>query len=147
MQATGRSADAPNVTELATTSPDGVATRGGGRDERRGSAIPLMVAVEKGAIQGIATDRGATRIVVVGECHFLSNLGIDIEANRDFARSTLNWLLSRDVLLDGIGPRPIKEYRITMTSAEMSTLRWLFLAGFPGGVLCIGFVVWLRRRT
>jgi hypothetical protein len=142
----GRTADAPKVTELATTSPDGVVRGGGGREERKGS-VPLMAAVEKGAIQGITTDRGATRIVVVGECHFLSNVAIEFEANRDFARGALNWLLSRDVLLDGIGPQPIKEYRIILTTAELATLRWLFLAGFPGGVLCIGFVVWLRRRA
>jgi hypothetical protein len=143
----GRTADAPKVMELATTSSDGVATRGAGQIERRNAAIPLMVAVEKGAIQGITLDRGATRIVVVGESFFLTNAGIEHEANRDFARSALHWLLSRDVLLEGIGPRPIKEYRITLTAGELSTLRWLFLAGFPGGVLCLGFVVWLRRRA
>jgi hypothetical protein len=140
-------ADAPKVAELVATSQEGVASRGAGRTERQGVTIPLMVAVERGAIQGITADRGATRIVVVGESQFLANNAIDYEANRDFARNAVNWLLNRDVLVQGIGSRPIKEYQITMTTAELATVRWLMLAGFPGGVLFLGFLVWLRRRT
>jgi len=29
----------------------------------------------------------------------------------------------------------------------MTRLRWLFLAGMPGGVLFLGGLVWLRRRS
>ena len=141
-----QSADAPKVTELATTSPSGVALRADGRPERSGAAIPLMVAVEKGAIQGIAADRGAARMVVVGDSYFLANTGMRIDANRDFARNAVNWLVSRDLLLQGIGTRTIKEYRITVTAGELARVRWAFLAGFPGGVLFLGFLVWLRRR-
>ena len=106
-----------------------------------------MVAVEKGAIQGIAADRGAARIVVAGDSYFLVNQIIDVEANRDLARNAVNWLLSRDALVQGIGTKSIKEYRIVMTASELATIRWLFLAGFPGGVLFVGFVVWFRRRA
>jgi hypothetical protein len=139
-------ADAPKVAELATTGPDGVASLGAGRIERQGAMIPLMVAVEKGAIQGISADRGITRIVVVGESQFLANAAIEYDSNRDFARNAVNWLLNRDLLVQGIGTRPITEYRISMTAAEYTGVRWLFLAGFPGGVLLVGGLVWLRRR-
>jgi ABC-type uncharacterized transport system involved in gliding motility auxiliary subunit len=142
-----QSADAAKVVELATTLPDGFASDSDGRIQRQGESIPVMVAVEKGAIQGITADQGAARIVVAGDSYFLANAAIQIEANRDFARNAVNWLLSRDILLQGIGARAIKEYRVTMSPAELTSVRWLFLAGFPGGVLFLGFLVWLRRRA
>ena len=114
--------------------------------ERWGAVIPLSVAVEKGAIQGMTTDHGAARMVVVGDSYFLANKAMQIDANRDFARNAVNWLISRDLLVQGIGARTLKEYRITMTPGEMAKVRWVFLAGFPGGVLFLGFLVWMRRR-
>ena len=140
-----QSADASKAVELAFTGPNGAAVNVSGRTERTGR-IPLMVAAEKGTIQGISADRGATRIVVVGESLFLANVPIKNGANRDFARNAVNWLLNRDVLLEGIGPRPIKEYKVVLTETEMRTLRRMFLGGFPGAVMCCGFLVWLRRR-
>ena len=44
-----------------------------------------MVAVEKGAIKDVITERGSTRMVVVGDSLFLGNHQIDSAANRDFA--------------------------------------------------------------
>ena len=135
------------MVELATTSPGRAWPRQpSGRIEKKGAAIPLMVAVEKGAIQGINADRGAPRIVVVGDSYFLVNNNIQAEANRDFARNAVNWLVSRELLVQGIETRSVKEYRITMTGREMTVVRWLFIVGFPGSVLFAGFLVWLRRR-
>jgi hypothetical protein len=144
---TPQSADAPKPVELATTGADGMAVQPGGRVERQNAAIPVMVAVEKGAIQGISADRGAARLVVVGDSYCLANTAIEVAGNRDFARNAANWLLSRDLLVQGIATRSIKEYRITMTSGEMTAVRWLFLGGFPGSVLVVGLFVWIRRRT
>jgi hypothetical protein len=140
-------ADVPKVAELATTGPDGVASLGSGRIARQGAKIPLMVAVEKGAIQGMTAARGTTRIVVVGDSYFLANSAIEFDGNREFARNAVNWLLSRDILVRGIGTQPIKEYRITMSSTELSTIRWVLEAGIPGSVLVLGFLVWVRRRA
>jgi hypothetical protein len=140
-----QSADAPKGVELAFTSPQGEIRLNDGPPERTGK-IPLIAAVERGSIQGISASRGAARIVVVGESLFLGNVGIEFQANRDFARSAVNWLLNREVLLDAIGPRPITEYRVTLTRAQMETARWLLLAVFPGIVLLAGTVVWVRRR-
>jgi hypothetical protein len=140
--------DAPKVTELAFTSSRGALFRPDNSAESADVSVPVLAAVERGAVQGIAADKGATRIVVAGDSHFLSNVFIDFdEANGDFARHAINWLLSRDVLVPGISSRPIKEYRINMTTAEFATVRWLFLVIFPGGILFLGFLVWLRRRA
>jgi ABC-type uncharacterized transport system involved in gliding motility auxiliary subunit len=108
--------------------------------------IPLAVAVEKGTIAGVAPDRGSTRMVVVGESIFLGNTLMNWEANRDFASLTVNWLVDRSHLLQ-LGPRPLKEYRVSLTRAQMQMVNWLLLAVLPGSVMLLGVVVWFRRRN
>ncbi|MBI4325826.1 MAG: GldG family protein [Chloroflexi bacterium] len=148
--AVSQSADAPKTVELAFTSREGQAvtnidSSGHANLERTGT-IPLLAAVEKGTIQGLSADRGATRLVVAGESLFLANLAIEEAANRDFANLAVNWLLNRELLLADIGPRPIKEYKITMTESQMTRVRWILLAGIPGAVLLLGLLVWFTRR-
>ncbi|HVR36660.1 MAG TPA: GldG family protein [Methylomirabilota bacterium] len=109
------------------------------------SSKPLMVAVEKGSIRGVRS--GSTRIVVCGDSLFLNNQFIDVEANRDFAHQAVNWLLARTEMLGGIGPRPVTEYRLSMTETQMTMVRWILLVGMPASVLVLGGLVWLRRRS
>ena len=142
-------ADAPNVTEMLFTGREGTLYEV--RDGRQWPTdahtnICLAVALEKGKIKDVTAERGTTRMVVVGDSLFLGNRMIDSVANRDFATLTINWLLDRTQLLRGVGPRPIREYKLIMTKAQMSALRWLLLGGMPGSVLLVGFLVWMRRR-
>lgn len=114
--------------------------------DRRGE-IPVIVAVEKGNIQGLQSDRGSTRLVIAGDSTFLGNQLIDVHpSNHDFAVFAVNWLLDRSYLLGEIGPRPFSEYKLFMTQAQMTAVRWLLLAGLPGAVLLVGVIVWYRRR-
>ena len=85
-------------------------------------------------------------MIVVGDSFFLGNRQIESGANRDFAGYAANWLLDRTVLLEGIGPRPVTEFRLTMTRAQLKNVRWLLLGALPGGVLAFGWLVWLMRR-
>jgi hypothetical protein len=140
--AASSAADAPKVEELAFTGPQGTTGEPGATP----GAIPVMVAVEKGALQGVVTERGNTRMVIVGESVFLTNRQIDSAANHDFAGYALNWLLDRTQLLQGLGPRPITEYQVVMTRAQLMKVRLLLLGALPGGVLLLGGLVWLRRR-
>ena len=71
---------------------------------------------------------------------------IDAAANRDFLNYTLNWLGDRDTLMSGIGPKPVSEFRLLLTSKQQQDLDWLLLGALPGGVLVIGWMVWLVRR-
>ena len=135
-------ADAPRVDEIAFSGPH--ATVAGGVTRR--PPFPLMVAVEKGTIKGVITERGSTRMVVVGDSVFLGNLQIESAGNRDFAASAANWLLERTQLLAGVGPRPITQYRIVMTKAQLHQAQWMLLGALPGAVLVLGGLVWLRRR-
>jgi hypothetical protein len=109
-------------------------------------SYPLMVAVEQQTVPGVANTRGTTRMIVAGDSFFLDNHYIEGGANRDFAGYAANWLLDRTVLLEGIGPRPITEFRLTMTQAQEKSVRWLLLAALPGAVLAFGWLVWLVRR-
>ncbi len=135
-------ADAPRVEEIAFSGPR--ATIAG--DVARKPPFPLMVAVEKGAIKDVITERGSTRLVVVGDSLLLGNLEIDSAANRDFANNAVNWLLERTQLLTGLGPRPITDYRIVMTKTQLHQSQWVLLGAMPGSVLLLGGLVWLRRR-
>jgi hypothetical protein len=150
-QSTRQDADAPRVDELVCTDTNCIATdlESGQVDlfrSRRGS-MSLIASVEKGSVQGLGADRGSTRIVVTGDSVFLANVLLDSLANRDFAVQAVNLLVDNPRLMGGIGPRPIKEYRVIMSRGQMSSMRWILLVIFPGFVLCLGFMVWLRRRN
>ncbi len=136
-------ADAPRVEEIAFSGPRASVAGGVARKP----PFPLMVAVEKGAIKDVIAERGSTRMIVVGDSLFLGNLQIDSAANRDFAANAVNWLLERRQLLAGLGPRPITEYRIVMTKAQLQQAQWVLLGALPGSALVLGGLVWLRRRS
>jgi hypothetical protein len=136
-------ADAPKVDELAFSSPQSTLMGDPAAPPR---SYPLMVAVEQKAVPGVANTRGTTRMIVVGDSFFLGNRQIESGVNRDFAGYAANWLLDRTVLLDGIGPRPVTEFRLMMTHAQQTNVRWLLLGALPGGVLAFGWLVWLVRR-
>jgi hypothetical protein len=141
-KASAQAADAPRVEELAISGVNSFLLG----DTVRKQAFPVAVAVEKGAIKGVITERGTTRMVIVGDSIFLANRQIDSAANRDFAGFALNWLLDRTQLLEGLGPRPITEFRLAMTHTQLRAAQWLLLGGMPGSTLLVGWLVWLRRR-
>jgi hypothetical protein len=140
--------DGIQLNELIFSGNEGAAytDTAGGLSGDGAEPIPLAVAVEKGTIAGVAPDRGSTRMVVVGESIFLGNTLMNWEANRDFASLTVNWLVDRSHLLQ-LGPRPLKEYRVSLTRAQMQMVNWLLLAVLPGSVMLLGVVVWFRRRN
>ncbi len=136
-------AEAPRVEEVAFTGPKAFLYNAPGFQPCR---IPLVAVVEKGAIKGVVTERGTTRMVVVGDSLFLGNHQTELLGNRDFAAYAVNWLLDRTQLLQGIGPAPILEHRLVMTRTQLQRAQLILLAGMPGVMLALGSVVWLRRR-
>jgi ABC-type uncharacterized transport system involved in gliding motility auxiliary subunit len=136
-------ADAPTVTVLFTSAKT---ARLANYPRAAASDFPLAVAVEKRAVPGVATGRGSTRMIVVGDSFFLANGPMQLLANRDFAHYALNWLLDRPQFTEGIGPKPFKEFRVALTEQQMKQLRWQLLVATPGGILAFGLLVWWRRR-
>ena len=149
------SGDGPKVLTLVATGGDGYTAsdldsagvpRVNPQRDRHGS-ISLAVAVEKGSLPGVSVDRGATRMVIVGESVFLGGELIDNVGNLEFANQAVNWLLDRPQHMAGIVARPLEEHSITLTRAEMNHVRVILLGVMPGGVLLLGALVWLRRRA
>ena len=136
-------AEEPKAISLAFTGPKSYMT---GTDKQVVTTYPVMAAVEKGAIKGVITERGTTRMLIVGDSIFLANRQIESAANRDFGGYAANWLLDRTQLLEGVGPRQISEYKLVMSRTQLQRVQWLLLGGMPGAVLLIGSLVWLRRR-
>lgn len=152
---TNASPDAPQVTVLATTSEaateaseirDGVPYRNPYTDHT--GTFPLIAAAEQGSVKGVTTERGSMRLVVVGDSLALDNELIDTApANHYFASLAVDWLLDRpEVLLQGLLPRPLKEYRVIMTAWQQKTVAGILLGAMPGIVLLWGGLVWWRRR-
>ncbi len=142
--ARSQGAEAPRVDEIAFSGTNACLAGISGHQPQR---FPLAVAIEKGVIKGVSTERGTTRIVVVGDSFFLANAAIDQMANRDFAFCAINWLLDRPRLLGGVGPRPLREYRLIMSRGQLQRTEWILLGGMPGIALLIGAGVWMRRRN
>ncbi len=133
----------PEVTVLADSSP--LAVNGGQSGE-----FPLICAIEQGVVKDLNARRaGGTRLLVAGDPYFLDDQMIDTcRANHYFANLALSWLVERnELLLSELGSWPIKEYKLELTGAQTSQLRWLFLGVMPGSVLFVGGLVWLRRRS
>jgi hypothetical protein len=133
--------ETPKAVELAYSSKIGVTT-----DNPKPRTVPMLVAVEKGAVKGVLHQRGTTAMLVAGDSMFLDNDLIDADANRDFAGIAANWLLDQTQLLQGLGSHPITEYKLTMTKAQMASVQLIFLLALPGAILGLGGLVWFRRR-
>jgi gliding motility-associatede transport system auxiliary component len=138
-----RTAEAPKVEVLFATAPTAVLVN---NPKLAPTNYPLAVAVERTPAAGVVASRGTTRMILVGDSFFLANGPMKLLANRDFADYAINWLLERPQFMQGIGPKPIAEFRIALTGAQMQTIQWLLLGALPGGILLFGGLVWLRRR-
>lgn len=148
LEAAGPVPENSKVVELAFTTAAGklvVPTTGNQAVVQTNGVIPVAAALERGTIAGVVPDRGAVRMVVVGEASFLSNQLIEFEANRDFLGLAVNWLVDRQQW-QHLGPRPVREYQINLTGAQLRGAAWVLLGALPGAAMALGFVVWLRRR-
>jgi len=85
-------------------------------------------------------------MIVAGDSVFLDNAHIDVYANRDFAVAAMDWLLERTQFVEGLGARPVQEWRVIMTKSQYQQTQWILLAGMPGSALLLGCLVWFQRR-
>ncbi|MBI5387282.1 MAG: GldG family protein [Verrucomicrobia bacterium] len=151
LQSAAARAGASRVDELLFTGPysrvDSSFRNGVPQKSEPASAVPLMVAVERGSVPGVSAERGVMRLVVLGDSWLMQNQGIQSMANRDFAAAVANWLVDQSVLISGVAPRPVKHYQIIMTQHQLAVARGILLLGLPGGVILVGALVWWRRRS
>ena len=90
-------------------------------------------------------DFSGTRIVVVGDADFLTNIGIMTNSgNIDFALNCINWLAHKTTRL-GITAKPLLPPPIRVSAGEMTAIFYSTLIGLPYLALVIGGIVYWRR--
>jgi LPXTG-motif cell wall-anchored protein len=82
---------------------------------------------------------------VVGDSDFVTNGYLANANNGSLFANVLNWMLERENQL-GIEAKTPEQVRLTMTAAQMSTARWMVLAGMPLAAIAAGILVQRRRR-
>jgi ABC-type uncharacterized transport system involved in gliding motility auxiliary subunit len=86
-----------------------------------------------------------TRVVVMGDSDFASNMAINISGNRDFFMNIVGWLSQQENLI-AIRPKEAGDSRLTLTNDQARRIAWLALLVVPGLILAMGVSTWWRRR-
>jgi ABC-type uncharacterized transport system involved in gliding motility auxiliary subunit len=85
------------------------------------------------------------RLVVFGDSDFASNQGIDAYRNRDLFVNSVNWLLG-DVEAISIRPNKSRASRLTLSTEQLSTIRYVALFVLPQAIALVGVLAWWSRR-
>jgi ABC-type uncharacterized transport system involved in gliding motility auxiliary subunit len=114
-----------------------------------GAAASQAVKAPEPAKPGGAEPAGAkppeTRVVVMGDADFASNVAINISGNRDFFMNIVGWLSQQENLI-AIRPKEAGDSRLTLTNDQARRIAWLALLVVPGLILAMGVRTWWRRR-
>lgn len=85
------------------------------------------------------------RFVVVGSSGWAANSFIRFNGNRDLLLNMMNWLSSDEDLIS-IRPKEPEDRRLTLTRAQMGTIRMVSQFLLPLFVIAMGIAVWWKRR-
>lgn len=123
--------------DLARIATGGVPTYDA-RDDRRGP-IPVVV----------ASERGGSRLAVVGSDEFALNAwlreDIAYDHGRDLILNLVGWLTQRESLL-GIREREREHVKLVLQEQQLARMTWMCLVGLPGFAIGVGLLVLWRRR-
>ncbi|MGA7525414.1 MAG: DUF4350 domain-containing protein, partial [Acidobacteriaceae bacterium] len=103
---------------------------------------PLVLAAATTLI-GKANQQG--RFVAIGSSIWATNRFIDFNGNGDLASNAVNWLTSDEDLIS-IRPKTPEDRRLTMTQADLRTVRIVSQFVLPLIVILAGILVWWKRR-
>jgi len=88
-----------------------------------------------------------SRLVISGSSFFIDPQNPSVAAgNRDLFLNMVSWALDR-AEGTGIAPKYFLSLPMDTNGATALILMAIFMVVIPGGILIIGFVVWLRRRN
>ncbi len=116
-----------------------------GPKDRKGP-LALAVAVEKGAARDPQVKLQTPRLVVVGNGEHLSDPGLRISpALRDLLVNSVNWLLSRDTLIDvPAKEKPMND--VNLSDGQIASLGLALILGLPSAVGLFGlYYIWWRH--
>ena len=108
-------------------------------------ALTLGAAVIRGNATNDETADLTSRMVVLSNSSFLHPQRLRAE-QVDFLRNSANWLIGREELI-GIGPQPIKRYKLNLIASQVSFINRLTIFLIPGALLLTGLAIWNVRRT
>ncbi|MFU8779959.1 MAG: GldG family protein [Kiritimatiellia bacterium] len=108
--------------------------------------VPIALAAELGPISPDA-QLTATRLVVIGDSHFVSNAGISggVGGNVSFFMLALNWLADRDALLS-IEPTLPTVLQPALTTGQWRKVSLLVIFVLPGVLGLFGVLVGYQRK-
>ena len=105
----------------------------------------LAASVSRGNERTDQTAGKTSRMIVVANRDFLRPRSRQKE-HIDFLRNTNNWLIGREEL-SGIGPKPVRYYKLLLSSQKVSFVNKLNLFFVPGLFLLISLSIWNARRS
>ena len=86
------------------------------------------------------------RMAVIGDSDFVKNGYYTMSGNGNFFLNVANWLTEESDLI-AIQPKTQAPQTLQMSPVRMSVLKLIVLYLMPFGVLALGLVIWLRRRS
>ena len=104
---------------------------------------PLILAAAGTYDTGKPNSQG--RFVVIGDSTWASNGVLRFNGNGDLAANAINWLCSDEDLIS-IRPKPPEERGLTMTAAQLTTVKLTSQFILPFIVIVAGVLVWWKRR-
>jgi hypothetical protein len=119
-----------------------------GPAQERPTVPQMAVAVELSSGEGSLVQETSlpARIVVVGDSMFATNqLVADGPGNGAFLVNSFRWLVRDDERLRVVSRASIRR-RLSLTSADRVTIKWLSLGLLPLLISILGMIVWSSRR-
>ena len=112
-----------------------------GFDENEDTPGPVALAV---LVEKDLTD-GKLALAVFGDTDFASNAYFRQQGNGNLFLNTINYLAEEEDLIS-IRPKQVDDSRLTLTSAEVSTLFYLVVIAIPLLVIILGVIVFFKRN-
>ncbi|MDE0594740.1 MAG: Gldg family protein [Roseibacillus sp.] len=105
----------------------------------------LGASISRGNERSDTVGDETARMIVVTNADFLRPRKRHKE-HIDFLRNTTNWLIGREELM-GIGPMPVKHYKLLLPASKVSFANMLNVIFIPGALMLVGISVWNIRRA
>ena len=94
----------------------------------------------------LAAEQGTTRLLVVGDGTFVTNLGLGLGANRDLAQNAVLWLVEREDQI-AVRARARGGNLLLLTPSARERVAFLLLYGLPALLVALGLAVQAVRRV
>ena len=100
--------------------------------------LDIAVLVEK------TLPKGKSALAIFGDADFATNAYFHQQGNGNLFLNTINYLAEEEDLIS-IRPKQVEDSRLTLTSAQVSTLFYLVVIAIPLLVAIIGLIVYFKR--